>query len=86
MLHSTNRKLALSGWLHEYSPDAYRNSLRLQKFLFLYEALCKAKGREYDFSHLKGYVRGPVFGVIIQKSRKHLQMSQGGSLKSLETK
>ena len=64
MLYSTNRKLALSGWLHEYNPDAYRNSLRLQKFLFFYEALSKARGKDYDFSHLKGYVRGPVFSTV----------------------
>ncbi len=64
MLYSTNRKLALSGWLKEYYPEAYKNSLRLQKFLFFYEALSKAKGEEYDFSHLKGYVRGPVFSTV----------------------
>ena len=64
MLNSTNRKLALSGWLRENYPEAYCNSLRLQKFLFLYEALSKAKGEEYDFSHLKGYMRGPVFSTV----------------------
>ncbi len=64
MLYSTNRKLALSGWLNEYYPEAYKNSLRLQEFLFLYEALSKAKGEEYDFSHLKGYMRGPVFSTV----------------------
>ncbi|MBQ9210826.1 MAG: hypothetical protein IJ153_03920 [Clostridia bacterium] len=64
MLNSTSRKLALAGWLHVNAPDAYNNSLRLQKFLFLYEALCKAEGKEYEFSHLKGYERGPVFSTV----------------------
>ena len=64
MLYSTDRKLALSGWLMDKYPEAYCNSLRLQKFLFLYEALSKAKGEEYDFSHLKGYMRGPVFSTV----------------------
>lgn len=53
MLYSNKRKLSLSGWLQANYMPAYRSPLRLQKFLFMYEAFSKAEGDESDFSRLK---------------------------------
>ena len=64
MLFSNNRKLSLSGWLQENNTLSYFSPLRLQKFLFFYEAFSKADGDYSDFSHLKGYKRGPVFSQV----------------------
>lgn len=64
MLFSNNRKLSLSGWLQENNKLSYFSPLRLQKFLFFYEAFSKADGDYSDFSHLKGYKRGPVFSQV----------------------
>ncbi len=64
MIRSNDRKLCLSGWLQETNISAYTNPLKLQKFLFLYEAFSKTYGDYSDFSHLKGYVRGPVFSTV----------------------
>lgn len=36
----------------------------MQKHLFFYECLSKINGEPYDFSDLKGYERGPVFGNV----------------------
>lgn len=64
MLFSNDRKLSLSGWLQENNTLSYFSPLRLQKFLFFYEAFSKADGDYSDFSHLKGYKRGPVFSQV----------------------
>ena len=65
MLYSNTRKLILSGWLKNYNKSTYSNSLRLQKFLFFYEAFSKVDGdNEADFSNLKGYKNGPVFSKV----------------------
>lgn len=64
MLNSTPRKLLLSGWLHANSPKEYYNPLKLQKFLFFYEAFSKTEDKKYEFSSLKGYVNGPVFSNV----------------------
>lgn len=64
MIYSNNRKLHLSGWLQENGINEYNSPLKLQKFLFLYEAFAKAEGDEVDFSHLRGYERGPVFSNV----------------------
>jgi hypothetical protein len=63
MINSSVRKLALTGWLIENEPDLYRSSLKFQKFLFFCEALCFAGGAPHEFSGLKGYRKGPVFGA-----------------------
>ena len=64
MVNSNERKLCLSGWLEKYHEDAYETPLKLQKFLFLYEAFSKTAGEQADFYHLKGYKRGPVFSTV----------------------
>ena len=64
MVYSDDRKLALSGWLKKHNPTSYEAPLKLQKFLFLYEAASKADHDEADLSGLKGYQRGPVFSRV----------------------
>lgn len=64
MLYSNNRKLSLSGWLQKNNIFAYRSPLRMQKFLFFYEIFSKVDQDNSDFSHLKGYQRGPVFSPV----------------------
>ncbi len=64
MLYSNNRKLSLSGWLQKNDVSAYRSPLRLQKFLFLYEAFSKVDNDVSDFTRMKGYKRGPVFSPV----------------------
>lgn len=64
MIHSNERKLCLSGWLkHNYQKE-YDTPLKLQKFLLFYEAFSKVSGEKTDFSHLRGYERGPVFSDV----------------------
>ncbi len=64
MVHSNDRKLCLSGWLKQNNKTEYDTPLKLQKFLLLYEAFAKASGESPDFSHLRGYKRGPVFSNV----------------------
>lgn len=64
MVYSNDRKLALSGWLRENNSKAYGSPLRLQKYLFFYEAFCKVENQVYDFDRLRGYKRGPVFSTV----------------------
>ena len=64
MIYSNERKLCLSGWLKENSEAEYNKPLKLQKFLLLYEAFSKVSGETPDFSHLRGYKRGPVFSTV----------------------
>lgn len=64
MIYSDNRKLLLSGWLKQNGYTEYCSPLKLQKFLLLYEAFTKVDGETADFSHLKGYKRGPVFSNV----------------------
>lgn len=64
MLGSTVRQLSLSGWLQEKGKEEYNMALKLQKFLFFYESFSKVKSNDADFSHLRGYKRGPVFSNV----------------------
>lgn len=64
MIYSNERKLCLSGWLKNRSQLAYCSPLRLQKFLFLYEAFAKNENDYADFDSLKGWKRGPVFSNV----------------------
>ena len=64
MVFSNSRKLLLSGWLKENGNTEYNSPLKLQKFLLFYEAFAKINGDTADFSHLKGYMRGPVFSNV----------------------
>lgn len=64
MLHSTKRKLALSGWLKQHNWNEYDTPLKLQKFLLFYELFSKIDQEETDFYRLRGYERGPVFSTV----------------------
>lgn len=64
MINSNERKLCLSGWLQEHGIGEYNIPLKLQKFLFFYEAFSNIAGDNYDFNYLKGYRRGPVFSQV----------------------
>lgn len=64
MIYSTKRKLALSGWLKMHNEEEYDTPLKLQKFLLFYELFSKLENEEADFSHLRGYERGPVFSAV----------------------
>lgn len=64
MVYSNSRKLLLSGWLKENGNTEYNSPLKLQKFLLFYELFTKVKGDTADFSHLRGYKRGPVFSNV----------------------
>lgn len=64
MVYSNPRKLLLSGWLKQNGNPEYNSPLKLQKFLFFYEAFTKINKGTADFSHLKGCKRGPVFSNV----------------------
>ena len=64
MIYSNERKLSLSGWLKENNNTSYETPLKLQKFLLFYEAFTKVSGEKPDFSHLRGYKKGPVFSNV----------------------
>lgn len=64
MIHSNERKQYLSGWLRYNNTNEYNHALKLQKFLLLYECFSKVSGETPDFSHLRGYKRGPVFSQV----------------------
>lgn len=64
MIYSNKRKLCLSGWLRQNCKMEYDTPLKLQKFLLLYESFSKVSGETPDFSHLRGYKRGPVFSNV----------------------
>lgn len=64
MVYSNERKLCLSGWLKQNHGQEYNTPLKLQKFLLFYESFTKVSGEKPDFSHLRGYKRGPVFSNV----------------------
>ena len=63
-MYSSDRKKALSGWLIKYREKEFLSPLKLQKFLFFYEALSKIEKDVSDFHKLKGYINGPVFSDV----------------------
>ncbi|MGH1286528.1 hypothetical protein [Bacillus toyonensis] len=64
MMLSSPRRTVLSGWLKQNQPRDFSSDLKLQKFLFFYEALAKVEDDDYDFHSLKGYINGPVFSDV----------------------
>lgn len=64
VLNSNLRKRVLSGWFKSNYPTCFASPLKLQKFLFLYEAFCKAEALTSDFDRLQGYVNGTVYGTV----------------------
>lgn len=60
-MQSSERKRYLSGWLEYNYPEEYTSSLKLQKFLFLYEAFSKVEKDTYEFTQLEGWKNGTVF-------------------------
>lgn len=63
-MYSSIRKRALSGWLKKYHEKEFFLPLKLQKFLFFYEALSKIEKDIVEFNKLKGYINGPVFSDV----------------------
>ena len=64
MLYSNERRLAEIAWLKENNIQSFENHLRLHKFLFFYESLCKVYNQDYDFEKLHGYAKGPIFAPV----------------------
>lgn len=86
MIYSNERKLCLSGWLKHHHEREYDNPLKLQKFLLLYESLSKVAGEEPDFTHLRGYKRGPVFSNVWGDYTKERALFDVAAEKSYESK
>jgi len=63
-MYSSIRKRVLSGWLKKYHEKEFFSPLKLQKFLFFYEALSKIEKDNVEFNKLKGYINGPVFSDV----------------------
>ncbi len=86
MIYSNERKLCLSGWFKENSEKSYSKSLKLQKFLLLYEAFAKTSGEKTDFSHLRGYKKGPVFSNVWGDYTKERTAFDAAAMKTYEAK
>lgn len=86
MIYSNERKLCLSGWFKENSEKSYSKSLKLQKFLLLYEAFAKTSGEKPDFSHLRGYKKGPVFSNVWGDYTKERTAFDRAAMKTYEAK
>ena len=86
MIYSNERKLCLSGWFKENSEKSYSKSLKLQKFLLLYEAFAKTSGEKPDFSHLRGYKKGPVFSNAWGDYTKERTAFDTAAMKTYEAK
>lgn len=93
MVNSDKRKLAISGWLKNNSSAEYASSIKLQKFLFLYEIFSKVKNKQYDLSGLKGYEMGPVFSKVYgdytynrSEFDKEAQNAYDSSVDAIDTK
>ncbi len=86
MIYSNERKLCLSGWFKENSEKSYSKSLKLQKFLLIYEAFAKTSGEKPDFSHLRGYKKGPVFSNVWGDYTKERTAFDTAAMKTYEAK
>lgn len=86
MIYSNERKLCLSGWLKENSEASYNTPLKLQKFLLLYEAFAKTSGEQPDFSHLRGYKKGPVFSNVWGDYTKERAAFNAAAVEAYEAK
>jgi len=86
VIYSNERKLCLSGWFKENSEKSYSKSLKLQKFLLLYEAFAKTSGEKTDFSHLRGYKKGPVFSNVWGDYTKERTAFDTAAMKTYEAK
>ena len=64
MIFTDDRKLALSGWLYQNHKNEFFSAIKLQKFLFLYEAIAKSKNQNADFARLEGWKNGPAFSHV----------------------
>jgi len=63
-MNINKRKQTLCNWLKLNSTEPYEHSIKLQKFLFLYETLSKIDDDDFDYSDLCGYRHGPVFSNV----------------------
>jgi len=86
MIYSNDRKLCLSGWLKKNSEISYNTPLKLQKFLLLYEAFAKTSGEKPDFSHLRGYKKGPVFSNVWGDYTKERAAFNKAAIEAYESK
>lgn len=80
MITSNVRKLCLNGWLQVHAPNIYCSPIRLQSFLFFYEAFSKVEGDTSDFSNLRGHKMGPVFTTVWNDHVKEGDKFDDGSL------
>lgn len=64
VLNSSKRKLKLSQWLFSNQTEEFYYPLKLQKFLFFYEAFTKLDDDGANFSYLRAYKNGPVFSDV----------------------
>ena len=62
--NSNRHKLELSSWLLKNQSEEFSSSLKLQKFIFFYEAFTKLENQEADFGYLRAYINGPVFSDV----------------------
>ncbi|EAG8523399.1 hypothetical protein E0D96_02365 [Listeria innocua] len=64
MIYTSDRRLSIAHWLEKESPEEFHISLKLQKYLFFYEAFSKVLDKDGSFARLKGYENGPVFSEV----------------------
>lgn len=66
MLTSGKEKQRLCGWLIKNGNPEYLSPLKLQYFLFFYEAFSKIHNERANFSDLSGCANGPVFSKVFE--------------------
>lgn len=64
MINTSKRRLSIIHWLEKENPQEFNISLKLQKYLFFYEAFSKVLHKDGSFDRLKGYENGPVFSEV----------------------
>jgi len=61
---TNKRRLGLTAWLYKNQTTEFYSALKLQKYMFLYEAFSKLQDLEYDYGYLRAYENGPVFSDL----------------------
>lgn len=64
ILNSNKHKLELSSWLSSNQIEEFSRNLKLQKFIFFYEAFSKLENEIADFNYLRAYPNGPVYSDV----------------------
>lgn len=65
MLNTNIEKLVLLQWFFRNNDRAFRDALKVQKFLFFYEIFSKIQDKTYSLEWLTVYENGPVFTPTI---------------------